>query len=284
MKKSLTLTLLICGMMWSSWASAGSAGTYALDKKPLLAKMQARIAKMPPKRRGFAGMMIAMIKGMKMNIALAKDGRASMSMKMVMFGRPRIQNSLGSWKTSGNTVLINVKPQANARRRRRRPRRNQALRCSILNGGKRLACVNTSRRKKETMFFDKVSENAVIVAVAKPKVRVAAKPKVRVAVAKPKKLSLKETAAVAAKKARVAAAVAAAAKKAAAAAAAVAKRANAAAAAASRRAVATEAAAKAAQVAANAAAEALIAAKLKEVPAKVAPVKAAPAVTKPAQR
>ncbi|TNE46616.1 MAG: hypothetical protein EP343_23730 [Deltaproteobacteria bacterium] len=170
MKKSLALVVVLSVMMLASMAHAGVAGRYALDKKPLIERMKKRIAKLPPKRRGFANMAIMMITGMKMFIDLAADKQASMSMDMAFFGRRRKNNSIGTWSQKGNVLTISL---VATKARGKRPPRKQVLTCKVT--GKRLACENDRSRRKEVMFFDQVSDKPQIYkSAAKPTSRKAA--------------------------------------------------------------------------------------------------------------
>lgn len=152
MKKNLALVVVLSVMMLASVADAGVAGRYALDKKPLIERMKKRIAKLPPKRRGFANMAIMMISGMKMFIDLADDKRASMSLDMAFFGRRRQNYSVGTWSMAGDVLTVKL---VATKGRGKRPPRKQTLTCKVK--GKRIACENSRSRKKEIMYFDQVS-------------------------------------------------------------------------------------------------------------------------------
>lgn len=148
MRMALCVALALCLAPTTSWANV--EGSYTLNKKRALSDMQKDIAKLPQRRRAFANMALAMVKSMAISFTLTKGGKATVSMKMKVFGRTKHKQGKGTWKqTKSGQIRIDTES-----RDRKGKLHKDTMLCK--QEGKELACINGKKgKKRKKLYFQK---------------------------------------------------------------------------------------------------------------------------------
>ncbi len=153
MKKMLLLIATV-GLVFSHVACKKAAveGNYKLDKAAMKAEAEARIAKMDPKKQGFAKFGLAMIDMMNISLSLEAGGKAAMNTEMpnpFKKGEIRKRAEMGTWKMDGGKVVITTTRE----NPKTKTKKETTVTCD-LNGNK-LTCSREGRKRKQTMVFIK---------------------------------------------------------------------------------------------------------------------------------
>ncbi|MCB9640859.1 MAG: hypothetical protein H6728_01330 [Myxococcales bacterium] len=149
--KKLALWIAVVGLSFSLWGcKKGSVeGTYTLDKAAMKAEIEAKIAKMPKEKQGFAKFGLAIIDMMNVSLSLEAGGKATMNSTTpnpFKKGEVRKKSEVGTWKMDGGKIAITT---TNAK-----TKKEQTVRCDF--SGKKLTCTGKGRRGKDrTMSFIK---------------------------------------------------------------------------------------------------------------------------------
>ena len=153
MKKMLLLIATVA-LSFSLLACKKGAveGTYALDKAAMKAAAEAEIAKMDPKKQGFAKFGLAMIDMMNISLSLEAGGKATMNTEMpnpFKKGEIRKKADMGTWKMDGAKVVITTTRES----AKTKTKKESTVSCDL--SGNKLTCSGLVGKRKETLVFIK---------------------------------------------------------------------------------------------------------------------------------
>ena len=94
---------------------SGPEGKYSLDKTEMKNEMKAQIAKMPKEQQAFAGLALAMIDAMNMEVELQSGGKlqaTSTKMSLDKDKPAKKESKTGTWKKDGEKVILTIDGKA----------------------------------------------------------------------------------------------------------------------------------------------------------------------------